>query len=193
VGAARHDAFCQIRSRGPAAEQWLDWILRQSHAEENRRHGAVPLLTSRGGVRTEATVFREGRSSSISCRRGFERHDWDYFQNCSERRLGAHAEGHDAVRRVRAGGPARAICCRSSPTRICRTPPSVLTGKPISVGLTQARALRVNFVGELAGSCIIHRDAEHAVRPAVCGGCCVRSEALRHQGHGFAAPGESYA
>jgi dimethylglycine dehydrogenase len=152
VGLLDMTAFAKFEVAGPGAEQWLDWIFANRMPKKIGGMALCHLLTSRGGVRTEATVFREGPQQFYLVSAGaFERHDWDYFQKLLP------TDGSVRMQKVTtqygvfvlAGPRSRDLLQKLTDADLSNAAFPWLTGKPISVGITQARALRVNFVGEL--------------------------------------------
>jgi dimethylglycine dehydrogenase len=145
-------AFAKFEISGPGSEAWLNSIFANRMP---RKVGAVSLchlLTTRGGVRAEATVFREGPESFYLVSAGaFERHDWDVLQELLP------ADGTVRAQKVTqqygvlalAGPRARDILQLLTDADLSNASFPWLTGKTINVGHATARALRVNFVGEL--------------------------------------------
>ena len=145
-------AFAKFEVSGHGAEQWLEWIFANRMPKKIGGLALCHLLTSRGGVRTEATVLREGPQQFYLVSAGaFERHDWDYFQKLLP------TDGSVRMQKVTtqygvfvlAGPRSRELLRKLTDTDLSNGAFPWLTGKPISVGAAQARALRVNFVGEL--------------------------------------------
>ena len=152
VGLQDMSAFAKAFVSGPGAEAWLDAIFANRVPRKVGRIGLCHLLTSRGEVRSEFTVYRVREDGFYLVSAGaWERHDHDELQKLLP------ADG--AVRFVpqpRHGAsscspdPARARCSSASPTRTFpRRRSPWLSGKPVSIGPAEAHALRVNFVGEL--------------------------------------------
>ena len=104
-------------------------------------------------MRSEFTVLREGpdRFYLVGAARG-ERHDFDYpAQAPPARRLRRLAEGDDPVRRAggRRAARSREVLQKLTDADLSNEAFPWLSGKLIVVGAAPARALRVNFVGEL--------------------------------------------
>ena len=60
VGLQDMSAFAKAYVTGPGAEAWLDSILANRIPKKIGRIGLCHLLTNKGGVRSEFTVFRTG-------------------------------------------------------------------------------------------------------------------------------------
>ena len=152
VGLLDMTAFAKFEVAGHGAEQWLEWIFANRMPKKIGGLALCHLLTRRGGVRTEATVLREAPQQFYLVSAGaFERHDWDYFQKLLP------TDGSVRMQKVTtqygvfvlAGPRSRELLQKLTDTDLSNGAFPWLTGKPISVGAAQARALRVNFVGEL--------------------------------------------
>jgi dimethylglycine dehydrogenase len=152
VGLLDMTAFAKFEVTGPGAEHWLDWIFANRMPQKTGGLALCHLLTERGGVRTEATVLREGPQRFYLVSAGaFERHDWDYFQKLLP------TDGSVQMQKVTtqygvfvlAGPRSRELLQPLTDTDLSNKAFPWLTGRSISVGVAQARALRVNFVGEL--------------------------------------------
>jgi len=144
--------FAKYSVSGPGAEAWLDYIFANRMPRKIGGIALCHMLTKSGGVRAEATVYREGdQEFYLVMAAGMERHDWDYLQ-----KLAPH---DDAVRLrkvttqfgvlVIAGPHARDILQPLTDTDLSTANFPWLTGKPVSIGAVPAKALRVNFIGEL--------------------------------------------
>jgi dimethylglycine dehydrogenase len=144
--------FAKYTATGPGAEAWLNHVFANRMP---RRVGGIALshmLTAAGGVRAEATIYREGAQAFyLVMAGGQERHDWDYLSKLAPR------DGSVTLQKITtqlgvtvlAGPRARDILQPLTDTDLSTKAFPWLTGKPISVGHAQATALRVNFVGEL--------------------------------------------
>jgi len=152
VGLLDMSAFAKFEVTGAGAEHWLDWIFANRIPKKIGSLALCHLLTSQGGIRAEATVLREGPQQFYLVSAGaFERHDWDYFQKLLP------SDGSVQMQKVTtqygvfvlAGPRSRELLQKLTDTDLSNAAFPWLTGKAISVGAAQARALRVNFVGEL--------------------------------------------
>ena len=146
-------AFAKMEVSGPGAREWLESILANKIPKKMGRIALCHLLTPRGGVRAEFTVYEwaPGRFYLVSAG-AYERHDHDYLQEAlPDGWLGAAQRHHHALRRAGARGPQ--LAQGAAEAHRCR---SLERGLPVALGqgdqrraTTTAHALRVNFVGEL--------------------------------------------
>jgi dimethylglycine dehydrogenase len=152
VGLLDMTAFAKFEIEGPGAEAWLDGIAANRLPRSIGRIGLCYRLAKGGGVRSEFTVYREGKERFYLVSAGaLERHDWDYF------RKSLPADGSVRMQRVTqlhgvlvlAGPRAREVLRRVTDADLSSNAFPWLTGKTISIGAAPVRALRVNFVGEL--------------------------------------------
>jgi dimethylglycine dehydrogenase len=152
VGLLDMSAFAKFEVTGPGAEQWLESLFANRIPKKIGSLGLCHMLTANGGVRAEATIFREGPQHFYLVSAGaYERHDWDYWQKALPR------DGSVLMQKVTtqygvlvlAGPHARDVLQPLTDTDLSNKSFPWLTGRHISVGVAQARALRVNFVGEL--------------------------------------------
>jgi dimethylglycine dehydrogenase len=152
VGLQDMSAFAKAYVRGPGAEAWLDSILANRIPKKIGRVGLCHLLTTRGGVRSEFTVFRAGPESFYLVSAGaLERHDHDVLKKLLPK--------DDSVRfhplttqygvLVLAGPNARKLLQKVTDADLSNEAFPWLSGKKISVGDADSYVLRVNFVGEL--------------------------------------------
>jgi dimethylglycine dehydrogenase len=152
VGLQDMTAFAKFEVTGPGAEQWLESIFANRMPKKVGGLALCHMLTKFGGVRLEATVFREGPQAFYLVSPGaLERHDWDYLQKSLPRDGSVQAQkvtGQYGVL-VLAGPHSRELLQKVTDTDLSNTAFPWLTGQQISVGAANARALRVNFVGEL--------------------------------------------
>jgi dimethylglycine dehydrogenase len=144
--------FAKYVVSGSGAEAWLNRVFANRMP---RRVGGIALshiLTRKGGVLAEATIYREREQDFyLVMAGGQERHDWDVLQKL------APQDGSVTLQKVTtqtgvlvlAGPRARDILQPLTDTDLSRSAFPWLTGRPINVGHGQATALRVNFVGEL--------------------------------------------
>ncbi|HET7715075.1 MAG TPA: FAD-dependent oxidoreductase [Bauldia sp.] len=152
VGLQDMSAFAKAFVTGPGAEAWLDSILANRVPKKIGRIGLCHLLTTRGGVRSEFTVYRSREDGFYLVSAGaWERHDHDTLQKLLP------ADG--SVRfypvttawgvLVVAGPRSRELLERVTDTDLSSSAFPWLSGKPVNIGPAEAHALRVNFVGEL--------------------------------------------
>ncbi|MEO1197735.1 MAG: FAD-dependent oxidoreductase [Pseudomonadota bacterium] len=152
VGVLDMSAFAKIEVSGPGARDWLDQILANRIPKKLGRIGLCHLLTTRGGVRSEFTVYEwaPGRFYLVSAG-AFERHDHDVLRKLlpadGSVTLQPITTQHGVL--VLAGPHARDVLQKLTDTDLSNAAFPWLSGQPISVGGASAHALRVNFVGEL--------------------------------------------
>lgn len=152
VGLQDMSPFAKAIVSGSGAEAWLDSILANRIPKKIGRIGLCHLLTTRGGVRSEFTVFRTGSDSFYLVSAGaLERHDHDILKKL----LPADGSVHFAPVTtqygvlVLAGPNARKLLRKVTDADLSNEAFPWLSGKRISVGTADSFALRVNFVGEL--------------------------------------------
>lgn len=145
-------AFAKMEVSGPGAREWLDSILANRIPKKMGRVSLCHLLTPRGGVRAEFTVYEwaPGRFYLVSAG-AYERHDHDILRKLCPAdgsvRLNALTTGLGVL--VLAGPNSRKVLQKLTDTDLSNEAFPWLSGKAISVGTASAHALRVNFVGEL--------------------------------------------
>jgi dimethylglycine dehydrogenase len=151
VGLLDMTAFAKFEVSGPGAAQWLDTILTNKVPKPGRVSLSY-LLTKRGGVRSEFTVFGMGPTSFYLVSAGaLERHDSDYLIKLLP------TDGSVRFEKVTtqygvfvlAGPRARDLLAKLTEADLSTAAFPWLTGKMISVGAATALAMRVNYVGEL--------------------------------------------
>ena len=145
-------AFAKCFVSGPGAEKWLDSILANKIPKKVGRIALTHMLTERGGVRAEFTVYKVRDQGYYLVSAGaFERHDHDYL------RKALPADGSVQMMPVTtawgvlvlAGPNSRKVLQKLTDTDLSNEAFPWLSGKQISVGTTSAHTMRVNFVGEL--------------------------------------------
>jgi dimethylglycine dehydrogenase len=152
VGIQDMSAFAKMEVSGPGAREWLESILANKIPKKMGRIALCHLLTPRGGVRSEFTVYEwaPGRFYLVSAG-AYERHDHDYLRKLCPAdgsvRLNAITSRFGVL--VLAGPNARKVLRKLTDADLTNEAFPWLSGKEISVGHTSAHALRVNFVGEL--------------------------------------------
>lgn len=151
VGVLDMSAFAKMEVTGPGAAQWLESILTTKVPKVGRVQLSY-LLTKRGGVRSEFTIFSMGPSHFYLVSAGaLERHDHDYLEKL------APTDGSVKLARVTtqygvlvlAGPHSRALLQKLTDTDLSNAAFPWLTGRMISVGAASCLAMRVNYVGEL--------------------------------------------
>jgi dimethylglycine dehydrogenase len=145
-------AFAKMEVSGPGAREWLEAILANKVPKKMGRIALCHLLTPRGGVRSEFTVYEwaPGRFYLVSAG-AYERHDHDYLRKLCPTdgsvRLNAITTRFGVL--VLAGPNSRKVLQKLTDADLSNEAFPWLSGKEISVGNCTAHALRVNFVGEL--------------------------------------------
>ena len=145
-------AFAKMEVAGPGARDWLESILANKIPKKMGRVALCHMLTPRGGVRAEFTVYESapGRFYLVSAG-AYERHDHDYLRKLCPTdgsvRLNAITTRFGVL--VLAGPNSRKVLQKLTDADLSNEAFPWLSGKEISVGTTMAHALRVNFVGEL--------------------------------------------
>jgi dimethylglycine dehydrogenase len=152
VGLLDMSAFAKYLVSGPGAEAWLDGLLANRIPKQKGRIALCHLLSKNGGVRSEFTVYRTGHDSFYLIGAGaYERHDYDYLEKALPAAGGVRLEKvttqHGVL--VLAGPRSRELLQKLTDADLSNAAFPWLTGKFIDVGIAQAHALRVNFVGEL--------------------------------------------
>ena len=161
VGIQDMSAFAKCEVAGPGAEAWLDALLTNAVPKKVGRVTLSYLLTVKGGVRAEFTVYKVAPQRYYLVSAGaYERHDHDYLRKALPR------DGSVTFDRlttamgvlVLAGPRSRDVLARLTDADLSNAAFPWLTGKRISLGAAQVDALRVNFVGELGWE--IHHPIE---------------------------------
>ncbi|MBM3524420.1 MAG: FAD-dependent oxidoreductase, partial [Alphaproteobacteria bacterium] len=151
VGLLDMSAFAKFEVSGPGAAAFLERTL-TNRLPKIGRVSLSYLLTRNGGVRSEFTVFREGPEQFYLVSAGaLERHDSDCLRKLLPRdgsvSLQKLTTQHGVL--VLAGPRSRELLQRVTDADLSNAAFPWLSGKTIDVGAAYARALRVNFVGEL--------------------------------------------
>ena len=152
VGLQDMSAFAKMEVSGPGARDWLDLILANRIPKKQGRIALCHLLTPKGGVRAEFTVYewQPGRFYLVSAG-ALERHDHDCLRKLAPTdgsvRLNAITTRLGVL--VLAGPLARKVLAKLTDADLSNEAFPWLSGREISVGTTTAHVLRVNFVGEL--------------------------------------------
>jgi dimethylglycine dehydrogenase len=154
-------AFAKCAISGPGSEAWLDALLTNAVPKKVGRVSLSYLLTAKGGVRSEFTVYKMAPQQYYLVSAGaYERHDHDYLKKAMPR------DGSVSFERlttsmgvlVLAGPRARDVMQKLTDSDLSNDAFPWLTGKTISIGLARVQALRVNFIGELGWE--IHHPIE---------------------------------
>src|SRR5262249_39514549 len=162
VGILDVPGFTKFEVTGPKARGWLDHMV----AGSVPRAGKTALnyfCAPSGGIVTEMTLTNlgEDRFWLISAAAG-ERHDEHWLREhlpadpgaVHTRNLAAHFGTLIVV-----GPRARALLARLTPARLDNEAFPWLAQRTVEIGYPRARALRVNYVGELGWE--LHLPVEH--------------------------------
>ncbi|MFM5893662.1 MAG: FAD-dependent oxidoreductase [Novosphingobium sp.] len=161
VGLQDMSAFAKCEIAGPGAEAWLDGLLTNAVPKKVGRVSLSYLLTAKGGVRAEFTVYKIAPQRYYLVSAGaYERHDHDYLRKALPR------DGSVTMERlttamgvlVLAGPRSREVLAKLTDANLSNEAFPWLTGQRISIGAAQVDALRVNFIGELGWE--IHHPIE---------------------------------
>ncbi len=152
VGIQDMSAFAKCFVTGPGAESWLESILANKLPKKVGRVALCHLLTPRGGVRAEFTVFKAREQVYYLVSAGaFERHDHDSLQKLMPKdgsvKFESWTERLGVL--VLAGPMARKLLGKLTDADLSNQAFPWLSGKKINVGPLALPVLRVNFVGEL--------------------------------------------
>ncbi|MBA4160776.1 MAG: dimethylglycine dehydrogenase, partial [Novosphingobium sp.] len=152
VGLQDMSAFAKCRISGPGAEAWLDGLLTNAVPKKVGRVTLSYLLTAKGGVRAEFTVYKTAPQEYYLVSAGaYERHDQDYLKKALP------SDGSVTFERlttsmgvlVLAGPRSRDVLAKLTRADLSNEAFPWLTGQRISIGAAPVDALRVNFIGEL--------------------------------------------
>ena len=156
VGLLDMTAFAKFEVSGPGADAWLNSLVANQVPKKIGRIGLCHMLTKFGGVRAEFTIYREGPQQFYLVSAGaMERHDYDYLlknlptDGPTSGKVNLQKVTSQYGVLVLAGPRSRDVLQKLTDTDLSNANFPWLTGQFINVGVAQARALRVNFVGEL--------------------------------------------
>jgi dimethylglycine dehydrogenase len=152
VGLQDMSAFAKCFVTGPGAEAWLDRLFANRIPKKIGRVALCHMLTPRGGVRAEFTVYKAREQGYYLVSAGaYERHDHDYLNKALPEdgsvKMWPVTNAWGVL--VLAGPYARAVLKKLTDADLSNEAFPWLSGKEIGVGAATAHALRVNFVGEL--------------------------------------------
>ena len=152
VGLQDMSAFAKYEVSGPGAEAFLDNLVANKLPQKIGRVALTHMLSLNGGVRSEFTVLREAADRFYLVGMGsVERHDFDYLSKLRPRdgSVDLHKVTTQYGVLIVAGPHARDVLQKVTDADLSNKAFPWLSGKVIDVGAAHARALRVNFVGEL--------------------------------------------
>ena len=152
VGLLDMSAFAKILVTGKGARAWLESIFANSLPKKQGRVALCHLLTTRGGVRSEFTVYeREPGEFYLVSAGAFELHDHDTLRKLLPKdgsvQLQSITEQYGVL--VLAGPRARDVLAKITHSDVSHKAFPWLSGQRINVGRAGCHAIRVNFVGEL--------------------------------------------
>jgi dimethylglycine dehydrogenase len=161
VGLQDMSAFAKFEVSGPGAEAWLDGLFTNKVPTAVGKVSLTYLLTAKGGVRAEFTVYRKAPQLFYLVSAGaLERHDYDYLQKAMPTdgtvRMEKITTAHGVF--VLAGPRARDVLAKVTDADLSNAAFPWLTGQDIDIGAAHVTALRVNFIGELGWE--IHHPIE---------------------------------
>jgi dimethylglycine dehydrogenase len=145
-------AFAKCIVSGPGARAWLDSIFANRIPKQRGRIALCHLLTSRGGVRAEFTLYESAPDTFYLVSAGaLERHDHDTLKKLLPKdgsvRFTPITTSYGVL--VLAGPKSREVLQSLTDTDMSNEAFPWLTGQRISVGAVHCDVLRVNFIGEL--------------------------------------------
>lgn len=161
VGLQDMSAFAKCLISGPGAEAWLDQLLTNAVPKKTGRVTLSYLLTNKGGVRAEFTVYKQGPQQFYLVSAGaYERHDHDYLRKALPTDGSVQFERLTTAMGVLvlAGPKSRDVLAKLTDADLSNASFPWLTGQKISIGAAPVDALRVNFIGELGWE--IHHPIE---------------------------------
>ncbi|MEM1040411.1 MAG: FAD-dependent oxidoreductase [Pseudomonadota bacterium] len=151
-GVLDMSAFAKMEVSGPGARDWLESIFANTIPKKRGRIALCHILTSKGGVKSEFTVYewKPGKFYLVSAG-AYETHDHDvlfrHLPADGSVTLKPITQMHGVL--VLAGPNSRKVLAKLTRTSLKNADFGWLSGKEISLGTATAHALRVNFVGEL--------------------------------------------
>ena len=161
VGVLDMTAFAKARVGGPGAAAFLDRLV-ANRLPRTGRIGLCHALNTRGGVHSEFTIHREAADRFYLVSAGaFQRldHDWLRRQMPSDGSVAFQNLTAAMGVLVVAGPKSRELLSRVCDVDLGNDAFRWLTGKQANVGLSPAKLLRLNFVGELGWE--IHHGIEY--------------------------------
>jgi dimethylglycine dehydrogenase len=151
VGLLDLTAFSKFEVSGPGAEAWLDGLIANRLPKSVGRINLGHILAANGGVCSEFTIMRDGPDCFYMVSAGAaERHDHDILVKSlpeTDVRLDKVTTKFGVL--VLAGPKSRDLLAKLTDADLSNEAFPWLTGRLINIGAAEARAMRVNFVGEL--------------------------------------------
>ena len=152
VGLLDMTAFAKCRVSGPGAAAFLDHLVANRLPAKPGRIGLCHALTPRGGVHSEFTILREAADAFYLVSAGaWQRLDHDYLQRLMPADGSVRfADLTSALGVLVVAGPqSRTLLQRVSSADFSNGAFPWLSAQAVNIGLAQAMAMRVNFIGEL--------------------------------------------
>ncbi len=144
--------FAKFHARGPGVNAWCGSVFANRVPSAQGRVTLCHLLSARGGVRAEFTICRTGPQSLYLVSAGAqEEHDYDCLCKSLPSDRSVHLERitEQMGVLVLVGPSSRVILERLSDASFDTPSFPWLSARDVSIGHVHARAMRVNFVGEL--------------------------------------------
>ena len=152
VGIQDMSAFAKCEISGPGAEAWLDQLLTNAVPKKVGRVTLSYLLTHKGGVRSEFTVYKAAPQRYYLVSAGaYERHDHDYLKKALPRDGSVNFERLTTAMGVLvlAGPRSRDVLEKLTDADLSNEGFRWLSGQEIEIAGITMRALRVSYAGEL--------------------------------------------
>ncbi|MDP6342876.1 MAG: FAD-dependent oxidoreductase [Alphaproteobacteria bacterium] len=162
VGIIDITSFSKFAVSGPGAEGFLDGLVARKLPKGIGRINLSHALTPKGTVRTEFTIMRDGPEQFYLVSSGAaERYDGDLLRKRlpadGSVRIDNLTTSHGVL--VLVGPKAREVLAKVTDADLSNQAFPWLTGQWINVGNAPARAMRLNFVGELGWE--LHHPIEY--------------------------------
>ena len=169
VGLLDMSAFAKCYVSGPGAEAWLNSIFANSIPKRDGRLALCHLLTTKGGVRSEYTVYRRPNGFYLVSAGAFERHDHDVLNKLlpKDGSVSMHPVTTQWGVLVLAGPRSRDVLAKVTDADLSNAAFPWLSGQEVSIGRARCHALRVNFVGELGWELHHPIETQNAIFDAV--------------------------
>ena len=152
VGLLDMTAFAKCRVSGPGAAAFLDSLVANRLPTKPGRIGLCHALSARGGVHSEFTILREAADAFYLVSAGaWQRLDHDYLQRLMPADGSVRfADLTSALGVLVVAGPqSRTLLQRVSNADFSNSAFPWLSAQSVNIGMAQAMAMRVNFIGEL--------------------------------------------
>ena len=152
VGLLDMTAFAKCRVSGPGAAAFLDSLVANRLPTKPGRIGLCHALSVRGGVHSEFTILREAADAFYLVSAGaWQRLDHDYLQRLMPADGSVRFADLTSVLGVLvvAGPQSRTLLQRVSNADFSNSAFPWLSAQAVNIGMAQAMAMRVNFIGEL--------------------------------------------